>query len=215
MKGIACGLVILSGLSTGGAEEAMRALPAPEARSDRSLEEVLRSRRSIRRFTHEPLDLREIAQLCWAAQGVTDARRGFRTAPSAGGTFPLELYLVTENSVWHYDPQHHRLKKHVDGDLRTALRRACLDQPWVESAPVVFIIAADIGRTARRYGPRAERYVLIEVGHAAQNLLLQAEALGLGAVPVGAYDDDQVHALLKLPKEQRVFYVIPVGKPRP
>jgi len=188
-------------------------LPKPAQEGKRSLEEVLAARRSVRKFADAALSEQQIAQLCWAAQGVTEPKRGFRTAPSAGATYPLELYVVTAAGVRRYVPDRHELIEHQAGDVRPRLQQAALDQPWVGAAPAVFVIAADVQRTTRRYGQRAERYVFMEVGHAAQNLLLQAVALELGAVPVGAFEDDRVSEVLRLPEGQRPMYLLPVGRP--
>ncbi len=189
--------------------------PLPDARteSDRSLEETIEARRSIRSYRDQALTREQLAQLCWAAQGITEPRRGLRASPSAGATYPLELYVATADGVYRYAPDRHELEEHLDQDVRRSLRRAALDQASVEQAPAVFVIAADIRRTARRYGGRAERYVLIEVGHASQNLLLQAVALDLGGVPIGAFDDDGVAQAVRVPDGQQVFYLIPVGYP--
>jgi len=190
--------------------------PLPEADrqgSGFSLERALAERRSVRTYTDQELSERQIAQLCWAGQGITDPDRGLRTCPSAGATFPLELYVVLAGGVDHYEPASHGLTRHLDGDIRPGLQRACLNQPWVGRAPVVFIVSADFSRTARRYSRRTDRYVWMEVGHAGQNILLQAQAMGLGAVPVGAFDDEALAGLLGLPDGQQPLYVIPVGFP--
>lgn len=188
------------------------ALPPPQLKGDMSLEEALAARRSVRKFQPTPLTAEQIGQLCWAAQGISDKARGLRTAPSAGATYPLELYVVTAEGVRRYLPSAHALDSHLADDVREALCRAALGQRCVAQAPAVFVIAADVSRTARKYGDRARRYVDIEVGHAAQNLLLQAVALDLGAVPVGAFDDAEVAKALKLPAEHAPLYLIPVGK---
>jgi SagB-type dehydrogenase family enzyme len=177
------------------------------------VEEALRTRRSVREFTGESLDLGTISRLLWAAQGVTEERHGLRTAPSAGATYPLELYVATVKHLARYDPEGHGLIVTLEEDVRTELARAALGQPWVEKAPAVFVFAAVVSRTATRYGERAERYVKIEVGSASENLMLQAVALGLGSVAVGAYDDESVKQVLQLPDEQEVFLIVPVGRP--
>jgi SagB-type dehydrogenase family enzyme len=190
-------------------------LPPPERgqRSDISLEETLAKRRSIRSFTAAKLSWEEIGQLLWAAQGITEKSEGLRTAPSAGALYPLEMYVVMEAGVYHYQPRDHQLQRTLESNVRNELCRAALGQECVKGAPAVFVIAGVFERTAWKYGERGQRYVHIEVGHAAQNLLLQATALGLGAVPVGAFHDEQVEKLLKLPRDQRVLYLIPVGWP--
>jgi len=177
------------------------------------IEKALRARRSVREFTEEELGIETISKLLWAAQGVTEERYGLRTAPSAGATYPLELYVATAAYMARYDPAKHDLTLTIDGDVRPALARAALGQPWVEKAPAVFVFAAVVSRTAARYGERAERYVMIEVGSASENLMLEAVALGLGSVAVGAYDDESVKQVLRLPEDQEVYLIVPVGKP--
>jgi SagB-type dehydrogenase family enzyme len=194
-------------------------LPAPRRESDTSVERALAIRRSIRDFKDVPLKLPEVSQLLWAAQGITEPRRGFRTAPSAGATFPLELYLVAGNvqgvrvGVYRYRPLHHDLTRVADGDVRRPLAAAALGQRWVEQGAVVLVIAAVYERTTRRYGERGVRYVHMEVGHAAQNVYLQAAALGLGTVVVGAFTDDRVRGIIHMPPREHPLYLMPVGRP--
>lgn len=189
------------------------ALPEPRLQGPLSLEETLARRRSVRSYTEEELTLQEISQLLWAAQGIT-ALWGGRTAPSAGALYPLEVYVATAKGLYHYVPQGHKVIIESQDDLRLKLWQAGLKQDWIREAPAVFVIAAVYERTARKYGGRAERYVKLEAGHACQNILLQAVALGLGAVPVGAFYDDQVQAALSLPPDYEPLYLIPVGHPR-
>lgn len=188
-------------------------MPAPRLEGKMSLEETLARRRSIREFTTEELSLEEISQLLWAAQGITAAWGG-RTAPSAGALYPLEVYVATADGLYHYSPQGHRLTVESREDLRVRLWEVSLRQSAVREAPAVFVIAAVYGRTAEKYGTRAERYVKLEAGHAAQNLLLQAVDLDLGAVPIGAFYDEQVQKVLSLPPDHEPIYLIPVGHPR-
>jgi len=168
-------------------------------------------RRSIREYGESPLSLDELSQLLWAAQGVTAASGG-RTAPSAGGLYPLEVYVVTAEGAHRYVPDGHYLETLNDADLRVELMRAGLDQSAIGDAAAVFVIAGVVSRTEATYGDRAERYVILEAGHAAQNLLLQAVALGLGAVPIGAFRDDEVQGTLALPDGSQPLYLIPVGR---
>ena len=194
-----------------GPEEA---LPSPRLAGQVSLEEALRSRRSIRSFSAEALTRAELGQLLWAAQGVTDLE-GHRTAPSAGARYPLEVDVVTADGLARYVPDGHVLVRRGSTDLRAALRRAALDQPAVGEAPLIIVISGVVERTAARYGAeRAERYVALEAGHAAQNVLLEAVSLGLGAVPVGAFDDAEVRRILALADGEAPLYLIPVGHPR-
>ena len=187
-------------------------LTAPRLVGKMTLEEALAKRRSIREFTGRQLTLSELSQLLWACQGVTDKQRGLRSAPSAGALYPLEVYVVTKEGVFHYKPDRHELKVIRTGDIRKKLAGAALGQSAVSDAPCVFVITAVFERTERKYGVRAERYVHMEAGHACQNLLLQAVALGLSAVPIGAFDDSAVSRVLSLPKHHAPLYLIPLGR---
>jgi SagB-type dehydrogenase family enzyme len=193
-------------------------LPAPQIKGKISLEEVLNKRRSVREYKNDALLLNEISQLLWSVQGITEKNWGLRTAPSAGALYPLEVYVVVGNvrnleaGVYKYIPETHSLTKVIDGDQRKALYNSALQQESIIKAAADFVIAAVYERTSRKYGNRAERYVHFEVGHAAQNLLLQATALNLGAVPIGAFYDEKVKAVLKLPENEQPLYIIPVGR---
>lgn len=190
-------------------------LPAAQLKGGVSLEEALAERRSRRDYKKEPLVLKEVAQLLWAAQGMT-ADWGGKTAPSAGATYPLEVYIVVgkveglEPGLYHYIPDSHSMKKVLEGDIRRQLSSAALGQECVADAPVTLVVAAVFRRTTGRYGERGIRYVYIETGHVGQNICLQAEALGLGAVVIGAFRDEMVKGVLKLKEEP--LYLIPVGK---
>ena len=192
-------------------------LPEPQYDSQVSLEQSLLERRSIRDYSGQPLTLQEISQLLWAAQGTTDPG-GFRTAPSAGGLYPLELYLVAGDveglaaGVYRYQPDGHQLVKTGDGDIRAELSEAALGQEWVEKGAVSIVFTAVYERTTVKYGERGIRYVHMEAGHAAQNLCLQATALELGAVTVGAFYADSLSQLLNLPDDEEPLYVIPIGR---
>lgn len=189
-------------------------LPPPEQRGKMSLEEALARRRSVREFTREALTERELSQLLWAAQGITHAE-GLRTAPSAGALYPLELYVALAGGFYRYEPLPHQLIRLSDRDLRAAMSCAALGQEAITQAPAVFVIAAVYERTSGKYGAaRTPRYVHMEVGHAAQNLLLEAVALGLGGVPIGAFEDEALQKALGLPVDHRPLYLVPVGHPR-
>jgi SagB-type dehydrogenase family enzyme len=188
-------------------------LTSPRLNGGVSLESALAGRRSVRDFTEEPLSDEELSQLLWAAQGVTSPQGG-RTAPSAGALYPLEVYAVTGDGVLHYLPAHHRVELYARGDRHESLKAAALGQEAIGAAPAVFVIAAVFARTQVKYGERAARYVHLEAGHAAQNLLLQAVALDLGGVPIGAFVDAQVSLALELPVDHEPLYLIPIGHPR-
>jgi len=194
----------------------MQKLPPPQTTGPMSLEETINRRRSVRSFSTAPLTDAELSQLLHAAQGVTDRQRGRRAVPSAGATFPLEVYLVRADGVHHYDPRAHTLEQLAGADKREELAQAAHGQSCVRNAPVALVLSGVEERTAARYGNRARRYLFMEAGHAAQNIHLQAVALGLGAVPVGAFDDDAVARVLELnPKKEIPLYIIPVGHPAP
>jgi SagB-type dehydrogenase family enzyme len=209
----------LPGLSAGGQEVTASpqaeetTLPAPRLKGAMSLEETLAARRSLREFSDEKLTLEELSQLLWAAQGITVAWGG-RTAPSAGALYPLEIYVATADGLYHYVPQGHKAIVESKADLRGELWQAGLSQNAIREAPAVLVITAVYARTEKKYGERAERYVKLEAGHAAQNLVLQAVALGLGGVPIGAFYDDQVQSALSLPSDHEPLYLIPIGHPR-
>lgn len=186
-------------------------LPAPRRTGPMSLEETLNNRESIRDFSSEPLTKAELSQLLWAVQGTT-RDWGARTVPSAGALFPLEVYVLLQEGVFHYSPEDHSLSRHLEQDLRNQLAQAAFDQECCQKAPVIFVIAAVYERTSANYGNRADRYVKMEAGHAGQNLLLQAVSLGLGAVPVGAFQDRIVRKVLNFPLNHEPLYLIPVGK---
>lgn len=197
-------------------------LPSPETKGTMSVEEAILKRRSIRSYADRALSLQDVSQLMWAAQGITDPVRGFRAAPSAGATYPLEVYVVVgkngvtglSEGVYHYDPYEHQLEYLLSGDLRSSLADAALGQEWVREAPISIVIVAIYERTTGRYGERGIRYVHMEAGHVGQNIYLQAVARGLGTVVVGAFYDDGVSRLLQLPGEQKPLYILPVGYPR-
>lgn len=194
-------------------------LPEPGYDSNVSVEEAILQRRSERDYTSQALTLQEVSQLLWAAQGITDPR-GYRAAPSAGATYPLEIYIVVGNvegvakGIYRYEPEAHQLLRVVSGEQRGALAQAALNQQFIAQAPVNLVITAVYERTTQRYGERGIRYVHMEAGHAAQNVYLQAVALNLGTVVVGAFHDNQVKEILNLAEDEEPLYIIPVGKIR-
>jgi SagB-type dehydrogenase family enzyme len=188
-------------------------LPQPDLIGAMSLEETLMKRRSVRQFKDTPLTDFQIGQLLWAAQGITHPS-GLRTAPSAGALYPLEIYAATQDGLFHYQPQTHSLERVLDHDPRPSLYQAALRQNAVLEAPLVIVISAVFERTAQKYGEaRTPQYVYLEAGHAAQNILLQAVALDLGAVPIGAFHEDQISQALALIPDQTPLYLIPIGHP--
>lgn len=187
----------------------------PAKRAGRvSLEEAIARRRSVRDFAETTLSDTELSQLLWAAQGITQNSLGLRTAPSAGALYPLEVFLSTQAGVFGYEPETHQLHQFISTDVRDALFKAALRQESILDAPAVFAIVGVYERTGKKYNPtRAKRYVHIEAGHAAQNLLLQAVAMDLAAAPIGAFEDDEVKRVLALPRTHQPLYLVPVGHP--
>jgi SagB-type dehydrogenase family enzyme len=195
------------------------ALPKPAATGAVSLEQALAGRRSVRSFSSDPLSLEEVSLLLWAAQGVTDPDGG-RTAPSAGALYPLEILLVAgaveglAAGVYRYRPGRHALERAAAGDRRATLAAAARGQEWVRRAAAVLVAAGVPRRTAARYGARAPRYVWLEAGSAGQNVYLEATALGLATVMVGAFDDAAVGRALGLAPEEEPLWLMPVGRRR-
>jgi SagB-type dehydrogenase family enzyme len=204
-------------------------LPSPQLKGKVSLEETILRRRSVRRYRREPLNLPQLSQILWSAQGITGTR-GFRAAPSAGATYPLEIFVVIgkqgviareakqapeelQAGIYHYEADSHSLSLHKLADLRPDLARATLDQEFIIDAPVDIVICALYHRTSYRYGSRGERYVHMEVGHAGENIHLQAVALGLATVEVGAFHDEEVRKVLGVDEQIKPLYIMPVGKP--
>lgn len=187
------------------------------------MEEVIDQRRSVRDYAAAELRLSEIGQLLWAGQGGTRDREG-RSAPSAGGLHPLALTLAAGRvdglapGVYRYDWEEHRLTRGPMADVRSALAEAAIeDQPWLNECAGVIAIIGHAASCVAHFGEqppsgeRALRYLYLEAGHAAQNIYLQATALDLGVVFVGAYDDAAVARLLGLDTDNRVLGLMPVG----
>ena len=186
-------------------------LPEPKIIGKMSVEEAIFRRRSERSFLPRELSLEQISQLLWAAQGITDKTWGFRAAPSAGALFPLTLYIMKKDGVFQYVPDGHKLIQIAEEDRRPSLVRASLGQTYIGEAPLVIVIAGNFRITEAKYGQRSYRYINMEIGHAAENIQLQAAALGLVSVPIGAFWDDVAAKTLELPDTQDPYYIIPVG----
>jgi SagB-type dehydrogenase family enzyme len=194
-------------------------LPKPEHDGSVAVETALRYRRSGRDYSKRPLALSALAQLLWAAQGITK-RSGERTAPSAGALFPLELYVAAgevedlPTGVYKYRPRGHQLAEHASGDVRSQLATHAWRQSWVKAAPAIVVFTTVPERVTDEYGKSAVRYVFMEVGHAAQNMHLQAVALNLATVVVGALDEPRVRKTLALEPIEIPQVLMPVGHPR-
>jgi SagB-type dehydrogenase family enzyme len=213
---MAMGILLFNPPGSPGAEAVK--LPPPGKMGGMPLAQALEVRRTVRRFAARPLEFRQISQLLWSADGVSDLR-GFRTSPSAGGTYPLDLYLVVGEKgvrdlpagVYHYQVEAHALALLAPGDARAAVARAALHQDWMAQAPVMVAITGQYRRCSARYGDRGVRYTHMEAGNVSQNLSLAAEGLGLGSGIVGAFEDRALAQVLKLPQGHEPLLVIPVG----
>ena len=188
-------------------------LPEPASDGGMSVEAALAKRESVRHFTSVPLTLSLLSQILWAAQGITRDWGG-RTAPSAGALYPLELYLALLDGFFHYIPRNHQLMHISDGNFIEDLAAVALGQQCIRESSAVVVIAAVYKRIEQKYGRRGERYAKVEAGHAAQNILLQAVSQGIGAVPVGAFYDEDVRKVLSLPSDHEPLYLIPLGHAR-
>lgn len=203
-------------------------LPPPNTDGTMSLEKTLQNRRSRRQYQEQELTPECVSQLLWAAYGVTrpmphaiQLNGGLRTAPSAGGLYPLEVYIAVGEvaglspGLYRYHPNGHKIELVVDKDIRAELCVAALGQKMVQNAPVSLIYTAVFSRTTGKYGERGrERYVCMDLGHSAQNVYLQAEAMGMGTCAIGAFGDSQLVQLLQLPREEEPLYIMPVGIPK-
>ncbi len=192
-------------------------LPEPKLDGSMAVEEALHSRRSVREYQSGELTLAEISQLMWAGQGVTDPR-GLRTAPSAGALYPLEISLIVGDisglvkGVYRYQPKENALWSISKSDQRASLAGAAWRQDFIKDAAAILVISGIYQRTTKKYRERGIRYVHMEAGHAAQNIFLQATALGLSTIVIGAFDDELVKKILDFSEQEHPLYLIPVGK---
>ena len=191
-------------------------LPATSHLGAVSVEKALATRRSVRSFSLDFLSLEGVSQLLWAAQGISSPR-GYRTAPSAGALYPLEVYAIVGNvdnlppGIYKYIIHEHALMNTLKGDQRNDICRAALNQSFMAKAPLAMLFCTVNERVTNKYGQRGLRYIYMEVGHAAQNVCLQAVALGLGSVVIGAFRDQEIAAIAKLPENELPVYLIPIG----
>lgn len=196
-------------------------LPTVQISSNVSVEEAIQNRRSVRRYTTDPLSLQDVSQLLWAAQGITDEKTKFRTVPSAGHTYSLEIYVLVGKSsvnglsegVYHYNPFNNTLEQILAEDVRSELSQAANGQPWVKEAPINIIITGNYQKMINSYKDErlSTRFVDMEAGHAGQNIYLEAEARNLATVALGSFNDDRVHQVLNLPNDERILYIYPAG----
>ena len=184
-------------------------LPKPIIISNKSLEECIYERESIRSFQEREIEIEKLSQILWSAQGKKGNKR---TVPSAGATYPLEIYVLVKNrGFFHYNLNKHSLELISKNISCERLANASWGQNFICEANLSVIICADYSRTTQRYGERGVRYVYIEVGHCAQNIHLEAIALDLVSVPIGAFKDKRVKKELNLLENLDPLYIIPIG----
>jgi protease I len=210
---LTCSATLCPGRSRSRAPQMIIQLTDPNLQSNVSLEEALARRRSVRQFSSEPIKRSEISQLAWAGQGITEPQRGLRTAPSAGSIFPMELLFATPEGLFAYRPADHSLLQIGDQDIRTMLATAAAMSESVASAGCDIIIAGSFRKLTDQFKDKARTYLHMEAGHIAQNILLQAVCLDLGAVPVGGFDTSQVRKVCRLRRDLDPLYIICVGHP--
>jgi SagB-type dehydrogenase family enzyme len=191
-------------------------LPEPETSGVSRIENLLAKRRSVRKYAERGLSETVISRFLWAAQGIS-SKEGLRTSPSAGALYPLEIHVVIgegsefEPGIYRYIAEEHTLTQEIPGDMRERLSRAALSQPMVRQAPVSLVISAVYPRITGKYGKRGVRYAYMEAGHVAQNVYLLGVELGIGTCAVGAFDDEEIKNVLKLPVNEEPLYILPLG----
>lgn len=197
---------------------ALTALPSPALKGETSLEEALANRRSIRSFTSEPLKMKDVSQLLWAAQGITGPG-GKRTAPSARAIYPLSIYLVAGSveglkpGVYRYIPEKNSIEGVAEGDLRATLVQNAQMQPWIQDSPAMIVITVNY-KMMGDADSRGRMMADFEIGHVAQNALLEAVALHLGAVPVASFNAETLGKSINLPSPFVAAYLLPIGHPK-
>jgi len=222
MNALIVRIVLLSGLCVAAAaRDNGQVIPLPQPATDGAfpLEQAIAARRTVRRFDDAPLTLAHLGQLLWSAQGITDSA-GYRSAPSAGALYPLELFIVAgavetlRPGVYWYRASDHTLNPRLPGDQTDRIAQAALEQDWIGQAPATLVFTGVRARTAAKYGMRSDRYIAMEAGHAAQNVSLQCVALGLGSAVVGGFLDDGVRNVLGLPRDHTPLLLMPIGRVR-
>lgn len=185
---------------------------------DVSIKDTIEKRRSIRTYEEGEVKLLELAALLWAGQGITDEERRFRAAPSAGATYPMEIYVAAgevlglEEGIYRYIPDKHELISVAKGDFREKIMDSALGQEPIKEAPMSILITSVYERVMSTYGDRGIRYAKIEAGHISQNIYLKTTALDLGTVSIGAFEDEEIAEILRLEEGEEPLYIMPVGR---
>jgi len=196
-------------------------LAKPEKCGEMSLYEAMLRRKSQRQFLNVSISLDVLSCLLWASSGIQRKEMGFefRTAPSAGGLYPIETYVIAHaveglgKGVYHYNVKHNHLEELKRGDFRKAAAQAALGQIMCARAAVVVVWTAVFDRSIWKYQQRAYRYVYLDVGHMAQNLALVSTSVGLGCCQVGALFDNEVNEIVGVDGSQEsVLYMSVIGQ---
>ncbi|MHC4757835.1 MAG: DJ-1/PfpI family protein [Planctomycetota bacterium] len=186
-------------------------LSEPNLTGRLSIESVLAQRRSVRQFAQKGLNYSQIGQLAWAGQGITEPANGLRTAPSAGSLFPMTLYIAISKGLFIYRPENHSLEQVAERDIRQGLASAAMNQNVVRDAPCNIIIAGSVTRLIPRYQNESRKFMILEAGHVAQNILLQAVGLNLASVPIGGFNSSRVNDLCQMSRDMEPLYIISIG----
>ena len=192
-------------------------LPKPNLKSNMTVEQAIAKRRSIRKYANKPLTLEQLSQILWAAQGKSGPERHHHAAPSAGGIHPLQLYIIATNvselnkGIYKYDPQKNSLSLKHSNHKRDNVHQAAYGQSAILSAPVILVFVAQFQKTMNKYGPKAKAFVYTDLGHSAENVYLQATALGIGTVAMGGIEEKKITEILELPEDEDVIYLMPLG----
>ena len=194
-------------------DEKIVRFPRPKPAGTMSFEQALSRRRSVRQFATQVLNLEQIGQLAWAGQGITDFQTGFRTAPSAGSIYPIKLFIATDRGFFVYHPSEHTMEDVLIYDVRPQLAAAAMGQDFVAEAACSIILAGSTNRLRERYGNNARRFMLLEAGHIAQNIQLQAVSMALGSVAVGAFDVRTLSRTCKIPPDMEPLLIVCIGYP--
>ncbi|MBW6519481.1 MAG: SagB/ThcOx family dehydrogenase [Desulfoarculaceae bacterium] len=196
-------------------------LPRKWSLDEQRLTTLLQNRRSLRKYSVEPLSLEDLAFMLWASQGITGQAGSylFRATPSAGALYPVETYISVHSilgldaGLFHFDVEHFSLDRLTSQDQAEAVASACLDQKFMARAAVIFLWTGIFRRAMSKYGDRGMRYILLDAGHICQNVMIAAEAIGCGGCPVGAFYDSELNQLLEIDdQEESILYAASVGK---
>ncbi len=191
-------------------------LPAPDFKG-KTLEDAIAERRSVRYYSSDEMTLEELSILLWAGNGITSSQ-GLRSAPSAGGLYPIDLYVVPNRvegascGIYRYDPQRNELLLETEGNFTERFYNISYGQSHVKNAAVLIVLVATPEKNTEKYGEEGRDFILIESGHIAQNILLEAVSLGLGAVPIGGFDKNRADELMKLDESRETIYLVAAGK---